>query len=126
MYKVMHLFDNSNITNKFSKSELTVYQYIQNNIDDIAQISAEKLAEITFTSPATINRMAKKLGTEGFSHLKHMLLDDIKIHQQHEVNNRTLTDTTNLLSKINFVESINLAQKISRENVLFIDRKSVV
>ncbi len=116
----MHLFDNSNVTNKFSKSELTVYQYINEHKEMINEISAEQLAQITFTSPATINRMAKKLGTEGFSHLKHALIDDLKLQSNHQESQKTLRDTTQLLTKINFDESVKLATEIANGKMLFI------
>lgn len=120
MYKVLHLFDNSNITNEFSKGEFAVYSYIKENMESISSISSESLAEITFTSPATINRTCKKLGTSGYSHLKHALIDDINMRDINISSNRTVSDTTNLISKVNFEQSQLLANEIRNTDVLFV------
>lgn len=120
MYKVLHYFDNSNITNEFSKSELVVYKYIYEHRYEIQGISSEKLAKDTFTSPATINRMSKKLGTDGYSHLKHSLMDDLQLKAKTKTAERTLDETTRLITKINFEESKQLAKAICKVDVLFI------
>ncbi len=120
MYKVLHLFDNSSVTTILSDGELIVYRYILENIDDIADITSEKLAEYTFTSPATINRMCKKLGTDGFSHLKHSLLDDLVVKAKNETSNRTVNETTNLISKVNFEQSETVARAIRDCDTLFV------
>ncbi len=120
MYKVLHLFDNSNITNEFSKGEFAVYSYIKENMESISTISSESLAEITFTSPATINRTCKKLGTSGYSHLKHALIDDLNMRDINMSSNRTVSDTTNLISKVNFEQSQLLADEIRSTDVLFV------
>ncbi len=120
MYKVLHLFDNSNITNTLSKGELEVYTYLQHHINDIHRITSEELAVLTFSSPATINRLAKKLGTEGFSHLKHAIIDDLEISENRLSSNQTLSDTTNLINKINFNEAKELANSIMSSDTLFI------
>ncbi|WOO89556.1 MurR/RpiR family transcriptional regulator [Mollicutes bacterium LVI A0078] len=120
MYKVLHLFDNSNITNEFSRGEFTVYSYIRENMETISEVSSEELAEITFTSPATINRTCKKLGTLGFSHLKHALIDDLNLRNKNVNSNRTVADTTNLIAKVNFEQSSLLANAIKESEVLFV------
>lgn len=120
MYKVLHLFDNSNITNEFSKGEFAVYVYIKDHMETISEVTSESLAEITYTSPATINRTCKKLGTSGFSHLKHALIDDINLRNKNACSNRTVTETTNLISKVNFNQSQLLATAIKNSDVLFV------
>lgn len=120
MYKVLHLFDNSNVTNNLSDGELVVYKYIKENMNNISALSSESLAKITYTSPATINRMCKKLGTDGFSHLKHALLDDMDISKSNVSSNKTVNATTDLINKINFTESDEVAKVIRESNVLFV------
>ncbi len=120
MYKVLHMFDNSNVTNRLSKGELVVYHYINQNLNNINQISAEKLAQETYTSPATINRMCKKLGIEGYSHLKHSLIDDLKLEIKNRGCQSILNETLDLINEINFDESIAIANTIRDIDVLFI------
>lgn len=120
MYTVLHLFDNSNISTSLSKGELSVYQYIQENMELIDDLTSESLAVVTFSSPATINRMAKKLGMEGFNHLKHALIDDLKKKNNTSKYNEILSDTTRLLEKINYYEADQLAKRIKDGKILFI------
>lgn len=120
MYKVLHLFDNSNITTSLSDGELSVYMYIKEHINNINDISSETLASITYTSPATINRMCKKLGTDGFSHLKHALIDDLKMSEKHLSSSKTVNDTTSLINKVNFTESGALAEIIRDHKMVFV------
>lgn len=120
MYKILHLFDNSNITNKLSDGEMAVYKYIKANKDDINNISSEKLANKTYTSPATINRLCKKLGTDGYSHLKHALVDDMKLYNQNLNRSRTANETTALINNINFSESQIVANVVRECSTLFV------
>lgn len=120
MYKVLPLFDNSNVTNELSDSELLVYMYIKNNINLIYTQSSDSLSESTFTSPATINRTCKKLGFDGFSHLKYALIDDLDVLKKVNSSEKTVLNTTRLLEKVNFEESIELSNLIRQKKLVFI------
>ena len=51
---------------EFTNNEKGIATYILNNISEIIRISADELAEKTFTSKASIMRLCGKLGTKGY------------------------------------------------------------
>lgn len=54
----------------FSQSEKEIARYILNNGEDILCMSVKELAKKTYTSPATIVRLCKKIGLEGYNDFK--------------------------------------------------------
>jgi len=54
----------------FSHSEKEISRYILNHGDDVLSMSVKELAQNTYTSPATIVRLCKKLGLEGYNDFK--------------------------------------------------------
>lgn len=54
----------------FSSSEREIAKYILNHGDDVLSMSVKELAKQTYTSPATIVRLCKKIGLEGYNDFK--------------------------------------------------------
>ena len=54
----------------FSNSEKQIAKYILNHGEDVLSMSAKQLADFTYTSPATIVRLCRKLGLEGYNDFK--------------------------------------------------------
>ena len=55
---------------EFSESEKEIARYILNHGDDVLSMSVKQLAKQTYTSPATIVRLCKKIGLEGYNDFK--------------------------------------------------------
>ncbi|MBP2098510.1 MurR/RpiR family transcriptional regulator [Enterococcus rivorum] len=55
---------------ELSPIEKSILKYCLRNIEEVSAMTAEELAKETFTSQATISRMAKKLGFKGFQEFK--------------------------------------------------------
>ena len=55
---------------EFSQSEKQIAKYILNNGDHVLSMSIQELATKTYTSPATIVRLCKKIGLEGYNDFK--------------------------------------------------------
>lgn len=60
----------------FSASEKAVIEYLLQNKNQIAQLTLSQLAKLSNTSNATIIRLSKKLGFNGFSALKIALIKE--------------------------------------------------
>ncbi|MDQ4501470.1 MurR/RpiR family transcriptional regulator [Sinomonas sp. ASV322] len=58
-------------------SERRVAQLFVTAPDEVAQMSVSELAQRTETSPATVVRACKRLGFDGFQHLRQFLLRDL-------------------------------------------------
>ena len=54
----------------FSQSEKEIGRYILNHGDQVLNMSVKELAKQTYTSPATIVRLCKKIGLEGYNDFK--------------------------------------------------------
>lgn len=54
----------------FSQSEKEIGRYILNHGEDVLNMSVKELAKQTYTSPATIVRLCKKIGLEGYNDFK--------------------------------------------------------
>lgn len=63
---------------KFSSIEIDLADYILENPKKVTGMTVEDLAKATFTSPATIVRLCKKLDTKGYSDFKIKLAMDIQ------------------------------------------------
>lgn len=57
-------------TKNFSLTEQSIIQYILENPRSVVDLSIRELAEKTFTSPAAIFRLCKKLGLKGYTEFK--------------------------------------------------------
>ncbi|WP_050635481.1 MurR/RpiR family transcriptional regulator [Candidatus Stoquefichus sp. SB1] len=55
---------------EFSDSEKEIARYILNHGDDVLSMSVKQLAQHTYTSPATIVRLCKKIGLDGYNDFK--------------------------------------------------------
>ena len=55
---------------KFYQSEKVICRYILNHGDEVLSMSVKELAQKTYTSPATIVRLCKKIGLEGYNDFK--------------------------------------------------------
>lgn len=55
---------------EFSQSEKEIARYILNHGEEVLSMSVQQLAKETYTSPATIVRLCKKLGLEGYNDFK--------------------------------------------------------
>lgn len=55
---------------EFSQSEKQIAKYILNHGEEVLNMSVKELAHHTYTSPATIVRLCKKIGLEGYNDFK--------------------------------------------------------
>ncbi|HLQ86872.1 MAG TPA: MurR/RpiR family transcriptional regulator, partial [Enterococcus sp.] len=70
--------------NKLSSSEKYLWEYIQNNLDDIPNLSIVKLSEDANVSTATIVRTTKKMGYSGYTDFRQQLTLKRKDTQQYK------------------------------------------
>ena len=72
------------LTNKvdFSKSEIIIADFIIQLGEKIKNYSARSIAKETYTSPATVLNLCKKIGIEGFDNFKKAYLNEIEYLNQ--------------------------------------------
>ena len=82
----MSVLKKSEIGNHFSASEKVIAQYILNNTEEVLNLSTVKLAQKTYTSPATIVRLCQKLNYKGYNDFKMDLATNLQYVLSHREN----------------------------------------
>ncbi|MFC6176132.1 MurR/RpiR family transcriptional regulator [Companilactobacillus huachuanensis] len=72
------------MTNKLSSSEQYLWDYIQENLADIPNLSIVKLSDDANVSTATIVRTTKKMGYSGYTDFRQQLLARNKNNSQYQ------------------------------------------
>lgn len=68
-----------------SDAEAAIADYLLQNGRDLERYSTRDLSDATYTSPATVIRLCKKLGYSGFNEFKLQLLDELHfLERQHD------------------------------------------
>lgn len=83
---------------KLTETEQQVVDYILNHPDEFEKLSSRQLAELTFTSPATVVRICQKLGFSGYA--------EFKIKYLQEINQNPMIDTVSRTNPITKDDSI--------------------
>ena len=90
---------------KFSKSQKIISQYILENYDKAAYMTASKLGAAVSVSESTVVRFALELGFEGYPEFQHSLQEIVKIKltsfQRMDVTNNLIGDGDVLTKVLN-------------------------
>lgn len=127
------------IGNHFSASEKVIAQYILNNTEEVLNLSTVKLAQKTYTSPATIVRLCQKLNYKGYNDFKMDLATNLQYVLSHRENinanfpfdkNINISHISNTIVKL-YKESIDetmhiLDQEQLRKSILLLDKADVI
>lgn len=109
----------------FSDNELIVAKYIVKNYKSIKNLTQKKITSETYTSIATLTRMAKKIGLSGFKELKINLIEEVSSLEMKEVNFKVediekLKNTSSIIKTLN-----NISVDALKENILLQDSKEI-
>lgn len=69
---------------EFSQSEKQIARYILNHGEDVLSLSVKELSLKTYTSPATIVRLCKKIGLEGYNDFKIKYSAELQYDQRNK------------------------------------------
>lgn len=96
--------------NRLTDTEVQVVDYILSYPHDIEKISSRQLAELTYTSPATVVRICQKLGFSGYSEFKIKYLQEVnQTPAFHQVESRNpITKEDSIHSIINKVAALEM------------------
>lgn len=112
--------------NKLPDAESEVRDYILKNGNEVLKLSVQELAEKSYTSPATVIRLCKRMELKGFSELKIELASEIKAYEQMNINvidNQTIKKTDSCDEIIDKITDASL--KSIEETYISIDKKIV-
>lgn len=110
--------------NNLTDLEKDIILYIEENSNEIPNMSITELADKTFSSISTVSRAVKKAGMEGFSELRYrcslLNKDDYQIQNINEIMNKSLQETVRTIDNLS-VDDINRAiDMIINSNKIFI------
>lgn len=80
----MRLEERINQNPHYSDTEYKLLEYILSAKSEIVDLNTNQLAKLTFSSPASVTRLSKKLGFSGFNEFKYSL--KIEIQNQKKTN----------------------------------------
>ncbi|MCI8863757.1 MAG: MurR/RpiR family transcriptional regulator [Lachnospiraceae bacterium] len=123
MSVLIKLRDNRNL----SVAENQVREYILKYPKKVMEYTVYDLARASFTSPATIVRLCKKIDIKGFARLKVLLAEETKYFQDMKLN---LLDTTTIEKEDTphaIIEKItNIAVKTIEETRVLVNEKALM
>ena len=96
--------------NKLTSTEKGIVNYILTNPEELEKISSRQLAELTYTSPATVVRICQKLGFSGYSEFKIKYLQEANQTPRMDQINRTnpITSEDSLHRIVNKVAALEI------------------
>ena len=96
--------------NKLTSTEQGIVNYILTNPEELEKISSRQLAELTYTSPATVVRICQKLGFSGYSEFKIKYLQEVNQTPRMDQINRTnpITSEDSLHRIVNQVAALEI------------------
>lgn len=105
-YKVINLLQTREIRSSLTTSEENIVDFIEKNFNNIPNYSVLKLCEESYSSQATLNRVCKKLGFQGFSELKFAIKEDLDLMIKSK--NNYIHNAIFYIDNINFNEINNI------------------
>ena len=101
--------------NKLTLTEQVIVDYILTHPEELEKISSRQLAELTYTSPATVVRICQKLGFSGYS--------EFKIKYLQEVNQTPMMDQINRTNPITSEDSLHrIVNKVAALEITAIEQ----
>lgn len=83
-----------------TSSDLSIRDYILENMESIEKLSARELGKVTYTSAATVVRFCSKLGYQGYSDFKIKFVSELKLidEEQHTLGEIEINEKENVVT----------------------------
>ena len=108
--KIINELNELKLMNKLTSTEQGIVNYILTYPEELEKISSRQLAELTYTSPATVVRICQKLGFSGYSEFKIKYLQEVNQTPRMDQINRTnpITSEDSLHRIVNKVAALEI------------------
>lgn len=104
---------------KLTEIERQVLEYILKNIESVLNKGVREVANINYTSAATVIKLSKKLGYTGYTDMIYRLNFIIKNHKKNQEHTSDITSFISQIDKEKIDTFISMIIK-HRENIIFI------
>ncbi len=105
----------SEIEKNLTKTERSIIRYINQNEENIPNLSIVDIAFETYSSPATVSRAIRKCGIHGFQELRYRLTQPSQkkeLVSLNEIMNKSLIEAERLLEQISLPEVLHIVQHL--------------
>lgn len=116
---------NHELLESLTSTEKKVINYINENYNEIPNMSIIELAAETYTSPATVSRAVKKCDLDGFAELRYKISQKVNDNKNSETMNNVLekslneiSTTVDYLSLDDILESVKIIKNSKKVYVL--------
>ncbi|MCD1024788.1 MurR/RpiR family transcriptional regulator [Enterococcus montenegrensis] len=118
----MRLEERINKIKTFSNTEYSLIEYILSAKSKVISMQTADLAEVTFTSPASVTRLSKKLGFSGFNELKFFLKSELERQEKISMESWDLlqNDVNKTISLISETNLIPMSELIAKATKIFV------
>lgn len=112
---------NTNISH-LTQTDLSILHYIIQNKKQCASLKANELANLTYTSPAGLTRLSKRLGFPGFSEMRFFISQEIQENHNYNQNSFKLLkdDIAQTLRLIEQTDIVPILKKIHEANRVYV------
>lgn len=101
------------VEEKLTMSEKIIVEFINENESKMTNMSIVDIADLTFTSPATVSRTIRKVGMNGFTELRYRLLNQNK----HDTETLAYQGVNRILEK-SLIEVSRTIENISLRDII--------
>ena len=110
--KMISIIEDTNSDNSLTKQEKRVKRFLLKNIFLIPEMTASKVADETYCTTTTVNRLCKKMGFNGYSELKVIAKYEIKMYASENEYNNSESNITIDRKKIIFFIFYNITNDV--------------
>ena len=115
------------VEEKLTTSEKIIVDFLNDNESKLMNMSIVDIADLTFTSPATVSRTIRKIGMNGFTELRYRLLNqnkqDTEIMAYQGVNRileKSLIEVSRTIENISLQDIVEVVNSIDRAKRIYL------
>lgn len=111
------------ILQTLTKTEMEIIKFINENEEQMTELSIVDIAEETYSSPSTVSRAIRKCGLNGFNELRHRLTitnQNPELHQLGEILNKSVIEAQTLVERISVAQILEIAKEILNAKKVYV------
>ena len=114
---------NQEIMSKLTKTELSIIQFINQNEDNLSNLSIVDIAMDTYSSPSSVSRAIRKCGINGFNELRYKTSIQSKkndVKNVADIFNKSLIEAQNVIENISIGTVLNVLNVIKKAKRIYV------
>lgn len=93
---------------RLNSNDMQLVSFLLRNRSKVGDMKSSEISDLVYSSPATLTRLSKKLGFNGFSELRYFITNEAIEHNKTSINHtaaliKDMHDTINLLAQTDLV-----------------------